>query len=121
MHSALLKTAKDLQTEKNVVLLSTRSGVQFCHLTLGSVEMTPLTEKPLQVNLREEQLDALRCLSETKQISLEELARQAVDLLLAKTSVQKDPLWDFVGLGASNVGNIAEAHDQYLAESETGC
>ena len=82
--------------------------------------MIPLTEKPLQVYLREEQLDALRFLSETKQISLDELMRQAVDLLLVKTSMEKDPLWDIVGLGASGVGNIAEAHDKYLADPKRG-
>ncbi len=81
--------------------------------------MTTLTKKPLQVYLRQEQLDALRGLSEKQHVSLAELVRQAVDRLLAETPVEEDPLWDIVGLGASGVGNIAEAHDQYLAEAET--
>ena len=81
--------------------------------------MTTLTKKPLQVYLRQEQLDALRGLSEKQRVSLAELVRQAVDRLLSETPVEEDPLWDIVGLGASGVGNIAEAHDQYLAEAES--
>jgi len=81
--------------------------------------MTAPTKKPIQVYLRQEQLDALRNLSKSEQVSVEQLVRQAVDLLLAKTSVEEDPLWDIVGLGASGIGNIAEAHDQYLANAET--
>ena len=80
--------------------------------------MTTLTKKPLQVYLRQEQLDALRGLSDKQHVSLAELVRQAVDRLLSETPVEEDPLWDIVGLGASGVGNIAEAHDQYLVEAE---
>ena len=76
---------------------------------------------PLQIYLRQEQLDALCNLSEKEHVSLEELVRRTVDCLLAESRVKEDPLWGIMGLGASNVGNIAEAHDQYLAESETGC
>ena len=82
--------------------------------------MTTLTKKPLQVYLRQEQLDALRGLSEKQHVSLAELVRQAVDRLLNETPVEEDPLWDIVGLGASGIGNLAEAHDQYLTEAETG-
>lgn len=78
--------------------------------------MRTLTKKPLQVYLRPEQLAALRALAERRGVSLAELVRQGVDRLLADLPVEEDPLWDIVGLFDSGVGDLAEKHDEYLAQ-----
>lgn len=78
-----------------------------------------MDKKPLQVYLRQDQLDALRALSERREVSLAELIRQGVDLLLAEIPPEDDPLWGIVGLGDSGLGNLAADHDRYLAELET--
>ncbi|MBI2321519.1 MAG: ribbon-helix-helix domain-containing protein [Chloroflexi bacterium] len=78
--------------------------------------MRTLAKKPLQVYLRPEQLAALRALAERRGVSLAELVRQGVDRLLADLPVEEDPLWDIVGLFDSGVGDLAEKHDEYLAQ-----
>jgi hypothetical protein len=79
-----------------------------------------LTKKPLQVYLREEQLEALRNLAERRHVSLAELIRQSVDRLLDEIPAEEDPLWDIVGIFDSGHGNLAEKHDEYLVQSMTG-
>lgn len=78
--------------------------------------MRTLTKKPLQIYLRPKQLAALRALAERRGVSLAELVRQGVDRLLADLPVEEDPLWDIVGLFDSGVGDLAEKHDEYLAQ-----
>jgi hypothetical protein len=80
--------------------------------------MTVLAKKPIQVYLRQEQLDSLRALSEKQEVSLAELVRQSVDKFLAETPIEDDPLWDIINLGQSDVGDLALRHDYYLAEIE---
>jgi hypothetical protein len=80
--------------------------------------MPPLTKRPVQIYLRQEQLDALRALAQKLGVSLAELVRQGVDQLLAETPVETDPLWDIVGLGNSDEGDLSVEHDRYLANME---
>jgi acetylglutamate synthase len=76
--------------------------------------MSAVTKKPLQIYLRQEQLDALRALAKKRQLSMAELVRQAVDRLLDETPIQDDPLWSIVGIGNSELGDLAADHDRYL-------
>ena len=78
--------------------------------------MPTLTKKPLQVYLRQDQLDALRILAKKRELSLAELVRQGVDRLLVEMPIEDDPLWDIVNLGQSGVGDLAMEHDRHLAE-----
>lgn len=68
--------------------------------------MGTLIKKPLQIYLRQEQLDALRGLAERRQVSMAALIRQAVDQLLEDVPVEEDPLWNIVGLGSSGSGGL---------------
>jgi hypothetical protein len=77
-----------------------------------------LAKRTVQVTLRPEQLDALRSLATKQGVSVPELIREGIDPLLAETPVEKDPLWDIIGLGSSDVHDLALEHDRYLAESE---
>jgi hypothetical protein len=76
--------------------------------------MSTFTKKPLQIYLRQEQLDALRTLALERQLSMAELVRQAVDRLLDETPIEDDPLWSVVGSGSSELGDLAADHDRYL-------
>jgi len=78
--------------------------------------MTVLTKKPFQIYLRQDQLNALRLTSQKRGVSVAELVRQGVDQLLVSLPVEDDPLLDIVGLGDSGLGDLAENHDQYLAD-----
>ncbi|MEZ4767518.1 MAG: CopG family transcriptional regulator [Caldilineales bacterium] len=80
---------------------------------------TTMTKTPLQVYLRQDQMDSLRSLAEQQRVSLAELVRQGVDQLLTGAPIENDPLWDVVGLGRSGTGDLAADHDRYLAELET--
>lgn len=80
--------------------------------------ISTLSKSPLQVYLRQDQMDSLRALAERQDVSLSELVRQGVDRLLLEIPVQDDPLWDVVNLGQSGLGNLAAEHDRYLAEPE---
>ena len=82
--------------------------------------MGAVTKKPLQIYLRQEQLDALRALAQRSQLSMAELVRQAVDRLLEETPIEDDPLWSIVGIGNSGIGDLAAEHDRYLEELERG-
>ena len=78
--------------------------------------MTTLTKKPLQIYLRQAQVEALRAIASRRKVSLAELVRQAVDRLLTEIPLEEDPLWAIVGLGNSGAGDLAAEHDHYLAE-----
>lgn len=80
--------------------------------------ISTLTKSPLQVYLRQDQMDSLRVLAERQEVSLSELVRQGVDRLLLEIPVQDDPLWDVVNLGVSGLSDLAAEHDRYLIESE---
>ncbi len=78
--------------------------------------MATLTKKPIQVYLRHDQLDRLRSLAERRGVSIAELVRQGVDLLLAETPADHDPLLDIVGIVEGGPTDLAEKHDEYLAQ-----
>ncbi len=80
--------------------------------------MSTLAKKPVQVYLRQEQLEALRVRANRQGTSVAELVRQGVDRILNDIPLEQDPIWEIVGLGSSDVGDLATEHDQYLAEIE---
>ena len=80
--------------------------------------MTTLTKKPFQIYLRQDQMTALRQIAEKRGVSIAELVREGVDHLLVSLPVEDDPLLDIVGLGDSGLGDMAEKHDEYLADLE---
>jgi hypothetical protein len=76
--------------------------------------MRDLKKKPLQIYLREDQIEALRIVSERRGESLASLIREGVDLLLEKLPTSEDPLLDIVGLYDSEPEDLVEKHDEYL-------
>ena len=78
--------------------------------------MATLTKRPIQVYLEQQQDRALRRLAKNKGVSISELIRQGVQLLLDQIPVVDDPAWDIVGLGASDVDDLASRHDEHLVE-----
>jgi len=77
--------------------------------------MTGTKKKPIQIYLRQDQVEALRMVAERRGESFAALVRQGVDLLLDKLPPDEDPLLDIVGLYDSGCGDLAEKHDEYLA------
>ncbi len=77
--------------------------------------MTDTKKKPLQVYLREDQLEALRTVAERRGESIAALVRQGVDILLEGLPPDEDPLLDILGLYNSGVHDLAEKHDEHLA------
>jgi len=80
--------------------------------------MATLTKRPIQVYLEERQDRALRALAKAQQVSIAELIRRSVDLLLAELPIEDDPAMRIVGLGDSGLGDLAENHDKYLTTFE---
>ncbi|MCC6170061.1 MAG: ribbon-helix-helix protein, CopG family [Caldilineaceae bacterium] len=80
--------------------------------------MTIYAKKPVQVYLRQDQIDALRLLAAKQGTSVAELIRQGIDRVLIEMPLEEDPIWKIVGSGNSSVHDLALEHDQYLAESE---
>ncbi len=78
--------------------------------------MTTLTKRPIQVYLEARQDQALRRLAAEEGVSLSELIRRSVDLLLAELPVEQDPAWKIVGLGRSDVSDLGTRHDEYLVQ-----
>lgn len=79
--------------------------------------MSTLTKKPLQVYLEAKQLEMLRTLAEQRDVSMAALIREGVDLVLAQIPVESDPLMKIIALGDAGVDDLAENHDDYLAEA----
>lgn len=76
-----------------------------------------LIKEPIAVYLEQEKYEALKSLAETRHVSVNELVREGVDrLLVEETPVEDDPLWNIVGMFESDVDDLAENHDKYLAE-----
>jgi intracellular sulfur oxidation DsrE/DsrF family protein len=82
---------------------------------LGGVAVA-LAMKPIQVYLRQDQIEPLRAEAARRGVSLAELVRQGVDHVLQEAPVEEDPLWKVVGIMDSGVGDLADEHDKYLAE-----
>lgn len=80
--------------------------------------MTTLTKRPIQVYLEQRQDRALRALSRAQRVSIAELVRRSIDLLLDELPIEDDPAMKIVGLGHSGIGDLAEKHDEYLAKFE---
>jgi hypothetical protein len=78
--------------------------------------MSHLTKKPIQIYLRPEQLDRLRALAERRNVSIAELIRQGVDRLLANVPIEDDPLLTIIGLVEGGPVDLAEKHDEHIAE-----
>ena len=80
-----------------------------------------LAHKPVQVYLRPDQQAALRDLARDKGVSMAELMRRGVDLVLAEVEPDRDPLWNIVGI-VDDAGpkDMAEHHDAYVAHVDAG-
>ncbi|RMD66910.1 ribbon-helix-helix protein, CopG family [Candidatus Parcubacteria bacterium] len=78
--------------------------------------MTTLTKRPIQVYLEARQDQALRRLAAEEGVSLSELIRRSVDLLLAELPVEQDPAWKIVGLGSSDVSDLGTRHDEHIVQ-----
>lgn len=81
--------------------------------------MKGLKKKPLQIYLREDQLEALHMIAERRGESMAALIREGVDMLLDEMPVEEDPLLDIVGLYDSGIGDLAEKHDEHLVRLVT--
>ena len=90
--------------------------------------MTTIIKEPIQVYLPTEQIDALHILAQERGVTLDEVIQQMVEMSLAgafhgelsnqEMSGARDPLWDIIGIGESDVTDLAENHDKYLVEAE---
>lgn len=78
--------------------------------------MAKLTKKPIQVYLRQDQLEALRAMSSRRGESIAGLVRDGVDKLLDEIPLEEDPLMDIIGIYDSGIGDLAEKHDEYLTQ-----
>ena len=80
--------------------------------------MTTLSKRPLQIYLRQDQVDTLRALARKRDVSLAELIREGIDRMIADMPIEDDPLWDIVDLGASGIRDLAANHDRYRVDAE---
>jgi hypothetical protein len=71
-----------------------------------------------QISLTDEQMSALRREARERRVSIAAVVRDAVDAEIARSA--REVAWDralsAVGAFNSGVGDIAERHDDYLAE-----
>ncbi len=74
------------------------------------------TKRPIQVYLDERQDRALRRLASEENVTISELIRRGVDLLLEEVPAEKDPAYQIIGLGSSGVADLGAHHDAYLAQ-----
>lgn len=79
--------------------------------------MSVLTKRPLQVYHEDHQDRALRQLAASEGVTLSELIRRSVDLLLAQMPIERDPAWHLIGLGSSDVNDLGKRHDDHLSTS----
>jgi hypothetical protein len=78
--------------------------------------MAGVKKKPIQIYLREDQVNALRIIAERRDESIAALVREGVDRLLDELPSEEDPLLDIVGLYDSGRGDLAEKHDEYIVQ-----
>jgi hypothetical protein len=93
--------------------------VYFLYLKKGGVGMRDSTKVRVQISFKPEQLVRLRALADRREVSIAELVRQGVDLLLEDLPVEDDPLLDIIGLVDEGPEDLSERHDAYLAETIT--
>lgn len=79
--------------------------------------MSGLTKRPIQLYLRPDQLDRLRLVAARRNVSIAELVRQGVDRLLDDIPLAEDPLLEIIGLVDAGPTDLAERHDDYLADA----
>jgi len=79
--------------------------------------MKTMRERPFQIYLRPDQDRALRQLAEKEKVSIAELVRRGVDRVLMDMPLKEDPAMRLIGLGESGKGDLARAHDRYLARA----
>jgi hypothetical protein len=79
---------------------------------------------PTQLDLTEDQVNALRLLSVQRGTSLPELVRESIDLLLSQQVLREQARASLVQRALSASGkfrsgrhDISEKHDEYLAEA----
>lgn len=68
--------------------------------------------KRVTVYLRPQQIEMLRDLAKRRGVSFAEIVRQGVDCFLA----EEDSLWNIIGIADTGLTDLAERHDEYLAE-----
>jgi hypothetical protein len=75
----------------------------------------------MQVQLTEEQAQALKALAQERNMSMAVLIRQSVDAMLKTNSVDREELkrraLSIVGKYRSDISNLGVNHDKYLAEA----
>src|SRR5215204_2669198 len=90
--------------------------------------MDPLAKIPVQVHLFPEQVGELQAIADRWHVSVEDVIRQSVGMLLTTLymrehpapaeSSEDDPLLGIIGLFDTGVSDLAENHDKYLIEAE---
>ncbi len=78
--------------------------------------METLRKIPMKIRLRPGQVEALQRLALQQHVSVSELVRRGVDLLLKEQAPENDPLLGIIGLGRSGISDLSENHDRYLVE-----
>jgi hypothetical protein len=78
--------------------------------------MANLTKRPIQVYLEERQDRVLRRLAAEEGVTLSELIRRSVDLLIDQLSAGQDPAWKIIGLGNSATSDLGTRHNQHLMQ-----
>lgn len=78
--------------------------------------MADAKKTPMQVYLRKDQVEALRSVAKRRGESMAALVREGVDMLLQGLPAEEDPLLEIIGLYDSGRGDLAERHDEVLAE-----
>jgi hypothetical protein len=76
--------------------------------------MANLTKRPIQVYPEERQDRVLRRLAAEEGVSLSELIRRSVDLMIDQLPVEQDPAWKIMGLGNTATSDLGTHHDQHL-------
>lgn len=77
--------------------------------------MAPL--KRTQVYFPEEMLEALRSKAKKEKTTIADIVRKAVSEILKREEIKdwdNDPLWNIVGAGSSQDGDLSVNHDTYL-------
>jgi hypothetical protein len=75
------------------------------------------TLKRTQVYFPEDMLEALKSKAKKEKTTIADIVRKAVSEILKKEEMkdwENDPLWNIVGAGSSEDGDLSINHDKYL-------
>ena len=75
------------------------------------------TLKRTQMYFPEDLFSELKQRAEQEHVSISDLVRNAVREFLSKEKEKNwvdDPLWNMLGAGSSNIGDLSSSHDDYL-------